>query len=490
MSFRAGVLDEPLLEFGGNAREVDIRYGLMRHGPLEPERASMIRLGIIGTAETCEGFERWLERCTVGIEAKQSRQPNLFLPFPGLGNENPFRCKFELDSHARKALPRADVAHIAKVSSTPKAIEEAVELFAAQAQAIAEAPAPPNVIVCALPLELILRIVHEAPERESPPEGDDEEDSGDLADDGAHLDFRDLLKARTNHLKIPLQIVWPTTWDDSAKVVRKLDKLSGRRTQDPATRAWNLFNALYYKAGYVPWRLPRDPSQFAASYIGISFYRDTTGQRLLTSTAQMFDERGQGLILRGGRAKTDKRDRHPYLSREDAYALLKRSLKAYAAHHYHSPARVILYKTSRFQDDEAAGFDEALREEGVRLSDFVWISERSPFRLLRDGAYPPLRGTFLEMEKGAVLYSRGSVPYYRTYPGLYIPQPLALRPYRLDSTLAELSRETLALTKMNWNSTQFDGAAPITIRAARVVGRVLKHISAGAREAEEYRFYI
>jgi hypothetical protein len=280
------------------------------------------------------------------------------------------------------------------------------------------------------------------------------------------------------------------TWEEPGKVVRQLEKLSGRRVQDPATRAWNLFNALYYKAGHVPWRLPRDPSQFQVSYVGISFYRDLTGQRLLTSTAQMFDERGQGLILRGGRAKTDKHDRHPYLAREDAYDLLRRSLQAYAAHHFHQPARVVIYKTSRFQPDEVAGFEEALTEERIRLSDLVWVSERTPFRLLRDGAYPPLRGTFLELEKGAVLYSRGSVPYFRTYPGLYVPQPIMLRPYRHETTLTDLGQETLALTKMNWNSTQFDGSLPITVRASRAVGRVLKHVSAGALEAPEYRFYI
>jgi hypothetical protein len=47
-----------------------------------------------------------------------------------------------------------------------------------------------------------------------------------------------------------------------------------------------------------------------------------------------------------------------------------------------------------------------------------------------------------------------------------------------------------AHTKMNWNSTQFDGSLPITVRASRAVGRVLKHVSAGALEAPEYRFYI
>jgi hypothetical protein len=161
MTFHAGILEEPLLEFGGNGREIDIRLGLMRHGPLEPERASKVRLGIIGTAETTEGFARFLDRCKVGLDAKESRQPNLFLPFPGLGNDNPFRCNFELDSQARKRLPRADIARIAGMNSTPKAVIKAVELFAAQAQAVAEAPAPPDVILCALPTELITRLVHE-----------------------------------------------------------------------------------------------------------------------------------------------------------------------------------------------------------------------------------------------------------------------------------------------------------------------------------------
>jgi hypothetical protein len=108
-------------------------------------------------------------------------------------------------------------------------------------------------------------------------------------------------------LSAPTQIVWPTLWDDKAKIPRKL-KETLRQVQDPATRAWNLMNAIFYKAGKVPWRLPRSESDFKASYLGIGFYKDLSGQRLLTSTAQMFDERGRGLILRGARAQTDKGD--------------------------------------------------------------------------------------------------------------------------------------------------------------------------------------
>jgi hypothetical protein len=482
MTFKIDVFGEPPLEFGEHGQEIDIRLGLTRWGPLEPERASTIRLGIIGTADCIEGFERWFELCRLGMGAKRSRQPNLFLPFPGLGQNNPFRCSFELDAYARRAIPLSDIDAIVKCKQSSKAVTDAVELYANLAESIAESPAPPNVIICTLPVSLIERVVNEMVVHDA---SDDEDE-----DDADAPDFRDVLKAKTIHLKLPLQLVWPTTWDESAKIARKLQRLSGRRVQDPATRAWNLFNALYYKAGYVPWRLPRDPAQLTVSYVGVSFYRDSSGQRLLTSTAQLFDERGQGLILRGGRAQTDKNDRHPYLAREDAYDLLKRSLRAYHSQHYHAPARVVLYKSSMFQPEEVDGFEEALSEAGVQFHDFLWVSERNPFRLMRDGAYPPLRGTYFEMEDGALLYTRGSVPYFRTYPGMYVPQPILLRPFRRDSTIKNLSKETLALTKMNWNSTQFDGALPITLRAARYVGKVLKHVSAGSLEAAEYRFYI
>jgi hypothetical protein len=180
------------------------------------------------------------------------------------------------------------------------------------------------------------------------------DDDEDTEGEDQNLNFRDLLKSRSLRLSVPTQIVWPTLWDDSAKIPRKL-KETLREVQDPATRAWNLLNAIFYKAGKVPWKLPKAEDAFAASFLGIGFYKDLSGQRLLTSTAQMFDERGRGLILRGARARTDRGDRHPYLDREDAYDLLVRAIKAYRDHHGHAPARLVILKTSRFQDGEADG---------------------------------------------------------------------------------------------------------------------------------------
>ena len=40
----------------------------------------------------------------------------------------------------------------------------------------------------------------------------------------------------------------------------------------------------------------------------------------------MFDERGRGLILRGARAQTETKGRHPYLTAEDANDLVTQSM--------------------------------------------------------------------------------------------------------------------------------------------------------------------
>lgn len=474
--FNPKVLSEPLLEFGDAGRHLDPRVGLIEYGPLQPMAGDRVRIGVIGSAETADGFAQFIERCKTGIEGKKSPLTNLYPPFPGIGNQNPFRCSFEVEAAARRIIPVRDIERIIAIPKQSQAVRAAAELFAEQAIALLEGSSRPDVIVAALPVDLICKVVNA---RASAADDEDEDDD---------LNFRDLLKARMLLLSVPSQIVWPTLWDDKAKIPRKL-KETLRQVQDPATRAWNLLNALFYKAGKVPWRLPRHEGEFKASYLGIGFYRDLSGQRLLTSTAQMFDERGRGLILRGARAQTDKGDRHPYLERNDAYDLVTRSVRAYRAHHGHAPARLVILKTSRFESGESDGIAQAADELQIDRRDLVWVSENPHVTLVREGDYPPLRGSFIQLGRDALLFTRGSVPYYRTYPGLRVPRPLLLRPHACDTPLADLAAEVLALTKMNWNSTQFDQASPIPIRAARQVGRVLKHISFGQAEQSDYRFY-
>lgn len=311
MIFKSRVIDEPLLEFGDGGQHCDPRQGLRQHGPLQPRSGDVVKVGVIGTEETVAGFTEFLAETANGIGSESAQLMNLNPDFPGLGNQNPFRCKFVVPHGATVALSRRQVNEITKIGRHDDAVRHAVELIIEQISALIESSAKPEVIVLALPVPLIEKLVN-AKSEDISDEVEEEESGSDT------LNFRDLLKAKALHLDVPTQIIWPDTWSDAIQIPRKVKRSSNRQTQAKATRAWNFLNALFYKAGKVPWRLLPVEGEYRTSFLGIGFYRDVDGQQLWTSTAQMFDERGRGLILRGARAQTETRGRHPYLTAPDA----------------------------------------------------------------------------------------------------------------------------------------------------------------------------
>jgi hypothetical protein len=152
--------------------------------------------------------------------------------------------------------------------------------------------------------------------------------------------FHDLLKARLLHLRQPIQIIRRSSWDETCPPP------VGYGRQDEASRAWNLHVALYYKAGGVPWQLLRNPTDLTTCYVGVSFYRNSDDTTLDTAVAQIFNERGDGVIVRGGPARITGSDKQPHLNRDDAHQLLLGALDAYRREHRTMPARVVLHKSS------------------------------------------------------------------------------------------------------------------------------------------------
>ncbi|MGY5311768.1 argonaute/piwi family protein [Nocardia gipuzkoensis] len=300
-------------------------------------------------------------------------------------------------------------------------------------------------------------------------------------------DFHALLKARSLRYKQPIQIVRRNTWDPTFK-----NPHTGRvgANQDEATRAWNLYTGLYYKNGGVPWRLPRDPSDLSSCYIGIAFYK-SAASTLHTSVAQIYNQRGDGIIVRGGPATISKEDRQPHLAEEDAQDLLEAALQRYRAEHLHAPARIVLHKASNYTAAERAGFTQAANNERLALLEMLWLTNSETIRLYRNGQQPPLRGTFLTVDEDRhLLYTTGAIPFYKTYPGHHIPQPLGIRIISADSSPDALATEILALTKMNWNNTRLDGSIPITLRTARTVGTILRHHDTDAPTSGRYAHYM
>ena len=182
------------------------------------------------------------------------------------------------------------------------------------------------------------------------------------------LNFHDLFKAQAIDLRLPCQLSRPDTYGAAAG-----GRAPARRLQDKATTAWNFHTALYYKAGGVPWRLARQPAVLTTCYVGVSFFKSVTGDKLMTSVAQVFDERGEGLIVQGGSASYDKDDRSPHLSKEDAQALLANGLATYRREHHTMPARLVMHKTSYFNEEEKAGFRQAAEHEKLNVLDLVSV---------------------------------------------------------------------------------------------------------------------
>ena len=263
-----------------------------------------------------------------------------------------------------------------------------------------------------------------------------------------------------------------------------------RGLQDPATRAWNFYTALYYKAKGIPWRLLRRTSDLDSAYLGISFYISPDKKSHHTSVAQVFNERGEGMVVRGGEAKRSEIDHQVHLSKKGIRDLVENVLAEYKRHHKNLPARIVIHKTSNFNDQEKEGCNDALKNLRVDTRDLLVIGD-SFIRLFRNGEYPPLRGTFMELDdKNWFLYTRGSVDFYMAYPGMYVPKSLEITPIETDESPRKIAEEILALTKMNWNNTQFDSALPITIKAARQVGAILKHATDIPKIEASYAYYM
>jgi hypothetical protein len=305
------------------------------------------------------------------------------------------------------------------------------------------------------------------------------------------LDFHDMLKARAMSIDVPVQLILPQTFDPSTARRQKIKSSKLRLPQDEATRAWNFHTALYYKAMGRPWRLIRDSSQLTTCYVGISFYNSLDRTKVMTSMAQVFDERGDGIIVRGGPVKITKDDRIPHLDETGAGKLLGLALNKYREVHRNLPARLVLHKTSPFDPPELSGFRTAANAQGVSSVDAVSVTSGSPVRLFRDGAYPPLRGTLMHLDdRHHLLYLKGSVDFFQTYPGPYIPKPFAFRCDETEETALALAKEILALSKMNWNDTQFDGGSPITVTAARKVAGIMKYVGEHDPIAWRYSHYM
>lgn len=241
--------DEPDLEFGSGGTHVDIRHGIILHGPLDLGEATapnQIRVGLVGTSESVDGVRSWLQHCEAGIDAKKSRLGNLFPLFPGFRPDTTFHSQLAFHDRWTSMLRQREIDRLLQHPGSPTLVQDCVKLFVEHVAAVKET-AGPMVLICTPPKDL-LDAVDARVEQKKDAQEQELDESSEEADQTPSPAFHDLLKAEIMKIGIPIQMVRPSTYGSQARRSKK-SRAASMPLQDEATRAWNIHTALYYKAG-------------------------------------------------------------------------------------------------------------------------------------------------------------------------------------------------------------------------------------------------
>ncbi|MEQ8524836.1 hypothetical protein [Gracilimonas sp.] len=465
------VIREPLLEFHEN-KHVDIKFGLSKFGPFDKSYSQnkIIKVGIVGTSHTIDNMRKWLEKLNSKIPSKKDNKI-LHPPFPGLETNPELNTKISINSKYEKVLNPVELQKALNHNNHDIVAKDTATLFKKTIESLL-AKTSVDLIICCPSEEVYKKLRIENPKN--------------LKQETLAVDFHDLLKAKSLEFNIPTQLMWPWTYTESLSPPSK----SSISLQSESTRAWNFYIATYYKTSGIPWRMTRDPEVPTTCYVGISFFHNIKKTKVSSSIAQVFNEKGEGIIMRGEPVKINKNDKQVNLSEKDAFKLLDNALTTYKDEHFNFPARVVLHKSSAFNENELKGFKRVLKKYYIEFYDFLSI-RRSSTKLFREGYYVPLRGSFLQLDnKNMILYTRGSINLYQEYPGMYIPKPLHIQLFETQNSPLSLATEILELSKMNYNNSQFSESMPITLRTSRNVGAIIKYITKGGYLPPSYRFYM
>jgi hypothetical protein len=96
-------------------------------------------------------------------------------------------------------------------------------------------------------------------------------------------------------------------------------------------------------------------------------------------------------------------------------------------------------------------------------------------------------------EKNANLWTNGYVPQLDTYIGPETPNPLLITLLRSKRKMPEMEivlKDIVGLTKINYNSCNYNDSLPVTVRFAKMVGEVLTMGSAKGTEKQPFKFYV
>ena len=494
------IFDEPRLEFAYDQGLVDPHDGLTAFGPFDldaPSQPGNISLAAVGGTEGLRRLERFLHVVAGAIDCQPGKEL-LWPSFPGfeaaLGSELPSSVATARTINI-EALSKA--AHLSDPNQRVAAV---VDHYLDEIRALKQRDESYHVVICVVPdfVYSFCRPMSTVPNQVGEPVNARRLRSrrgGQLeifSEWDPHvydfsLDFRNQIKARSMQFGIPIQIILESTLQTGEPSSRREHLLTPL-----ADRAWNLSVALYYKAGGKPWRLMG--ARPGVCYIGLAYRRrdPTAESRSACCAAQMFLDTGDGIVFLGEPGPWYSPERHQcHLSPHAAQELLAGVLRTYESQGGEPLTEIFLHANSGFDREEFAGFQAACPNDAKLVAVRVRQESQAGVKVYREGSRPVLRGSFWQVgERNAYLWGSGFKPRLRTYDGAETPVPVRIDIQYGEADLSVVSRDILALTKLNYNACKLGMGEPVTVGFSKAVGEILVS-NPGVTEARpQFKFYI
>jgi hypothetical protein len=510
-TLQIGHLEEPPLVFAYDQRTAHPKDGLFLYGPHgKGTKTKEVRVGVIGTTRGIGFFRGWAKKIMrpvpVPPPGKGEKADRLHLAnFPGL--EPAFGISFNPDECVELTLDARDIEQATAIINHHEAVAATVKLYAERAKRHRKNDER-DVDVWALIIpEIIYDRCRPGSKRTGVPMVPGEflrrqkkrsdlpllqtllsEAGEDIFDDTP--DFHRLAKAAFLTMT-PTQLLRETTLAPEAFINKHGYPI--RRTQDPATIAWNLSTGLYYKTQpRPPWKLAEVRPRVC--YVGLVYKNlPNDPNDHACCAAQMFLNEGDGVVFRGANGPWKTADHEYHLGADAARKLLARVLETYADNHSGPPKEVFIHGQTYFNDVEWRAFEAAV-PAGTNLVGVRIRQTKGETKLFRNGDYPVLRGTAMLLdERNAYLWTTGYVPQLDTYIGPETPNPLFITVLRSKGPMPNIKSvltDIMGLTKINYNSANFNDGLPVTVRFAQMVGDVLTMGAAKDSERAPFKFYI
>jgi hypothetical protein len=209
--------------------------------------------------------------------------------------------------------------------------------------------------------------------------------------------------------------------------------------------------------------------------------------------AQMFLSEGDGVVFRGTDGPWKTGDFEYHLKETEAKNLISSVLETYREKHRSAPKELFIHGRTNFNDEEWRAFESAVHSDtnlvGIRIR-----TTDGETKLFRDGDYPTLRGIAMILdERNAYLWTNGYIPELDTYIGPETPNPLfitMLRSKREIPKLTTVLTDIVGLTKINYNSCNYNDGLPVTVRFANMVGDILTMGTAKDAQRQPFKYYV